>query len=775
MTYFANLYVLSSEDILQTSSRYILLYNIKFNRNLKEFINSLPHTYVALLQNIKNISLVDYFDFLIDMDSLLDKNIVSPSRGISLYEHRKHKILYPEFTDPDININFPYGLLCEIIFGPLQSNNCLCTQTNTKSSPSMFFNICLKCGVELEQKIENRRHNYGYIKLTNFYIHPIYFHGQPSVLSNILNETYASLTHEIYFSIQYILKLNIKPTESYHKNPYKMKLSKTQFQYLQDKSCFSGDQIYNILTKLNILTEIDKINNKLLQYNTLSESGLLTLFKRKRILNLFLLNNLKPQWLCINYIPVLPPSFRPVFSTSTEKNMISGVNKSYSKLISIQNEILDLKLSLNSDEFKLKYTIIFNNFIKKFNHTYKKIINRLRRKNISNLYIKYLNIKHNIMYKKYKQLYDLYKHTFNFVMKNDFRTVAKTYYYNKQIQSILDKLFLNIYFYNKKKYKHTSENSLMSMYSGKYNRFRENIVGKRIDFSARAVIVGGAGLCNDLVGIPINILTELFKPILIKAILNIITRITHSSDGLFPAEEDIFSSHIFKGKSKSLNNILFKTLKHLNKHINNQSGSQLFYKEFDTTYYNSLYKAIKIPNIYLYEIMDDIIENKVLLLNRAPTLHRLNFQAFKPIITNHTAVRLNVLTCNGFNADFDGDQMGIFVPLTFKSQFESRKYLNCAYNIYTPTKNSTNFTPKQGITLGLDILTTLNYTLSSDYLYKLYFSNKYDILNYLENNILNIFSCIWVRTILKSLYSNTQIYKFILTTGGRQISSYFNL
>ena len=189
--------------------------------------------------------------------------------------------------------------------------------------------------------------------------------------------------------------------------------------------------------------------------------------------------------------------------------------------------------------------------------------------------------------------------------------------------------------------------SLSDMIKGKQGRFRQNLLGKRVDYSGRSVIVVGPTLKLHQCGLPKKMALELFKPF-------------------------IFSKLQFQG--------LASTIKAAKKMVERET-----------------------PEVW--DILEDVIREHPILLNRAPTLHRLGIQAFEPILIEGKAIRLHPLVCTAYNADFDGDQMAVHVPLTLEAQLESRALMMSTNNILSPANGEPIIVPTQDIVLGLYYMT----------------------------------------------------------------------
>ncbi|MCP4264193.1 MAG: DNA-directed RNA polymerase subunit beta' [Candidatus Brocadiaceae bacterium] len=190
--------------------------------------------------------------------------------------------------------------------------------------------------------------------------------------------------------------------------------------------------------------------------------------------------------------------------------------------------------------------------------------------------------------------------------------------------------------------------SLTDMIKGKQGRFRENLLGKRVDYSARSVIVVGPEQKLSQCGIPKKIALELFQPFIIRRLREI---------------------------------GLADTIKSAKKMLVRQDEE-------------------------VWDILDDVVRKHLVLLNRAPTLHRMGIQAFEPVLVEGNAIKLHPLVCRGFNADFDGDQMAVHLPLSVEAQIEARTLMLSTNNIFSPASGEPVITPSQDIVLGIYYLTT---------------------------------------------------------------------
>ena len=227
--------------------------------------------------------------------------------------------------------------------------------------------------------------------------------------------------------------------------------------------------------------------------------------------------------------------------------------------------------------------------------------------------------------------------------------------------------------------------SLSDIIEGKQGRFRQNLLGKRVDYSGRSVIVVGPNLKIHQCGLPKEMAIELFQPFVIHRLI----------------------------KTGLVNNI--KAAK----------------------------KLIQRNDPAIWDVLEDVIRDHPVMLNRAPTLHRLGIQAFEPLLVSGRAIQLHPLVCPAFNADFDGDQMAVHVPLSIEAQAEARLLMLASNNILSPATGRPIVTPSQDMVLGCYYLTTEN-----PYKQKgvgRYFANFSDIVMAYEQGEIDIHAYVWVR------------------------------
>ena len=227
--------------------------------------------------------------------------------------------------------------------------------------------------------------------------------------------------------------------------------------------------------------------------------------------------------------------------------------------------------------------------------------------------------------------------------------------------------------------------SLSDIIEGKQGRFRQNLLGKRVDYSGRSVIIVGPELKLNQCGLPREMAIELFQPFVIHRL-------------------------IYEGL---VNNI--KAAKNI----------------------------IQNNEVLGWEILDQVMTGHPILLNRAPTLHRLGIQAFEPILVEGRAIKLHPLVCPAFNADFDGDQMAVHIPLCLEAQTEARLLMLAPNNFLSPATGEPILTPSQDMVLGCYYLTANNPTEQT--INDQYFSSFDDVVIAYKQSILNLHTFVWVR------------------------------
>jgi DNA-directed RNA polymerase subunit beta' len=226
--------------------------------------------------------------------------------------------------------------------------------------------------------------------------------------------------------------------------------------------------------------------------------------------------------------------------------------------------------------------------------------------------------------------------------------------------------------------------SLADMIKGKQGRFRQNLLGKRVDYSGRSVIVVGPTLKLHECGLPKKMALELFKPF-------------------------IFSKLQLRGQAT--------TIKAAKKLVERESSE-------------------------VWDILSEVIREHPVMLNRAPTLHRLGIQAFEPVLIEGKAIQLHPLVCTAFNADFDGDQMAVHVPLSVEAQLEARALMMSSNNILSPANGEPIIVPTQDVVLGLYYMTRELVCAKGE---GMYFSDIFEVHRAYENQAVELHARVKVR------------------------------
>ena len=255
--------------------------------------------------------------------------------------------------------------------------------------------------------------------------------------------------------------------------------------------------------------------------------------------------------------------------------------------------------------------------------------------------------------------------------------------------------------------------SLSDIIKGKHGRFRQNLLGKRVDYSGRSVIVVGPSLKLNQCGLPYEMAIELFQPFIIRELIN-------------------------QGLASNM-----KIAKNLIQH--NEAIIDL--------------------------VLEKVLKSHPIFLNRAPTLHRLGIQAFEPILVQGRAIKLHPLVCSAFNADFDGDQMAVHIPLSLEAQAECYMLMLAPYNFLSPANGEPIIMPSQDMVLGCYYLTVNNIKglLGSNH----YFANLDDVILAYNQNKIEIHSGIWIR-IQEETSSLLPLIKTVKLNDGSRIEYFEN-
>ncbi|MFW6266072.1 MAG: DNA-directed RNA polymerase subunit beta' [Halanaerobiales bacterium] len=461
------------------------------------------------------------------------------------------------------------GLFCEKIFGPTKDYECHCGKYKRVRYKGV---VCDRCGVEVTRS-KVRRERMGHIELAAPCTHIWFFKGIPSRLGLILDMSPRALEKVIYF-VSYIV---IDPGET----PLNKKQLLSEGEYREAKSKYGdsfsagigAEAVKEILKNIDIAQEVEDLKNEVKENSGQRRRRAV---RRLKVMDGLLDSGIKPEWLVLEVIPVIPPDLRPMVQLDGGRFATSDLNDLYRRVINRNNRLKRL-LDLGAPEI---------------------IIRNEKR---------------------------MLQEAVDALIDNGRRGRPVTGAGNRPLKSLSD------------------------MLKGKQGRFRQNLLGKRVDYSGRSVIVVGPELEMHQCGLPKKMALELFKPFVMKGLVE---------EGL---------AHNIKNAKKMVEN----------------------------------------AEDEVWGVLEEVIQEHPVLLNRAPTLHRLGIQAFEPVLVEGKAIKLHPLVCPPYNADFDGDQMAVHVPLSAEAQAESRLLMMSTSNILAPADGNPITVHSQDMVLGIYYLTTI--------------------------------------------------------------------
>ncbi len=454
------------------------------------------------------------------------------------------------------------GLFCAKIFGPIKDYECLCGKYKRLKHRGV---ICEKCGVEVTQT-KVRRERMGHIDLAAPCAHIWFLKSLPSRLGLVLDMTLRDIERVLYFEAYVVTDPGMTPLKKYSIMSEDDFDAKTKEYGDEFVAKMGAEGIKDLLEGIEIDASIEKLRNDL----TGSEVKIKKNAKRLKLLEAFKKSGIKPEWMVLEVLPVLPPDLRPLVPLDGGRFATSDLNDLYRRVIN-RNSRLRRLLELKAPE----------------------IIARNEKR--------------------------MLQEAVDSLLDNGRRGKAMTGANKRALKSLAD------------------------MIKGKSGRFRQNLLGKRVDYSGRSVITVGPTLKLHQCGLPKLMALELFKPF-------------------------IFSRLEAMG--------IATTIKAAKKEV--ESGTPV-----------------------VWDILEEVIKEHPVMLNRAPTLHRLGIQAFEPILIEGKAIQLHPLVCSAFNADFDGDQMAVHVPLSVEAQMEARTLMLASNNILFPASGEPSIVPSQDVVLGL--------------------------------------------------------------------------
>jgi DNA-directed RNA polymerase subunit beta' len=540
------------------------------------------------------------------------------------------------------------GLFCERIFGPEKDYECYCGKYRRIRYKGV---VCERCGVEVT-KSTVRRERMGHIKLACPVSHIWFLRGVPSRIGMVLDIPMQQLEKVIYFAAYMVTSVNEgakKKTLEEVEKEYKSKL-KAQKANIKNKKELSNileglkkardraKEEINSIKLLRVFSEVEYYDYSL-KYGEVFEAGTgaetlriifekadlkkeiielrkkeekatamtkRKLLRRLRFLQGMIKSGIKPEWMFLTIIPILPPDLRPMVQLDGGRYASSDLNDLYRRVINRNNRLKYL-LEISAPE------VIVRNEKRMLQEAVDALVDNGMRKGIL--------------------------------------TTATTGG-RRLLKSLAD------------------------MLKGKQGRFRQNLLGKRVDYSGRSVIVVGPQLKLHQCGLPKKMALELFKPFVVKKILD---------------QELAY---------------------------NVRGASRLIEQETDD----------------VWAILEEVVKDKFVLLNRAPTLHRLGIQAFQPVLIEGESIEIHPLVCKAFNADFDGDQMAVHVPLSEEAQAEAAKVMLSSHNLLKPATGMPIVAPTQDIVFGCYWITKIIEGLKGE---GKIFSSKEEAILACENGVID--------------------------------------
>jgi DNA-directed RNA polymerase subunit beta' len=491
------------------------------------------------------------------------------------------------------------GLFCERVFGPTKDYECYCGKYKRIRYKGI---VCDRCGVEVTEK-KVRRERMGHIKLTVPIVHIWYFKSLPNKIGYLLGMSSKKLESVIYYERYIVVQpgrasqgVNVMTEKGEEvKNLNYLDLI-TEEEYLsvfdneefknnhlladEDPNKFIAKMGADAVKELLSRIKLDELSFSLRHSaaNETSRQRKAEALKRLSVVEAFREANEhhenKPEWMVVQYLPVIPPELRPLVPLDGGRFASSDLNDLYRRVI-IRNNRLKRLIEIKAPEV---------------------------------------------------------------ILRNE----------KRMLQEAVDSLFDNSRKSNAVKAEGgRALKSLSDVLKGKQGRFRQNLLGKRVDYSGRSVIVVGPDLKLHECGLPKDMAAELFKPFVIRKLIE-------------------------RG--------IVKTVK-------------------------SAKKLVDKKEAVIWDILENILKGHPILLNRAPTLHRLSIQAFLPKLIEGKAIQLHPLVCSAFNADFDGDQMAVHVPLSNAAILEAQLLMLASHNILNPQNGTPITLPSQDMVLGLYYMT----------------------------------------------------------------------
>jgi len=567
----------------------------------------------------------------------------------SILERSYGEVLKPETINYRTYKPERDGLFCERIFGPVKDYECACGKYKRIRYKGI---VCDRCGVEVTEK-KVRRERMGHIKLVVPVVHIWYFKSLPNKIGYLLGVSSKKLESIVYYERFVVIQGGLRADKGQN---YGDLLTEEEYldilealpkenQYLPDDdpnkfiAKMGAEAVHDLLARI----DLDQLSFDLRNAaaTETSQQRKADALKRLSVVEAFRDANSRitnrPEWMVMQYIPVIPPELRPLVPLDGGRFASSDLNDLYRRVI-IRNNRLKRLLEIKAPEV---------------------------------------------------------------ILRNE----------KRMLQEAVDSLFDNSRKSNAVKAEGgRALKSLSDVLKGKQGRFRQNLLGKRVDYSGRSVIVVGPELKLHECGLPKDMAAELFKPFIIRKLIE-------------------------RG--------IVKTVK-------------------------SARKLVDKKEAVIWDILENILKGHPVLLNRAPTLHRLSIQAFQPKLIEGKAIQLHPLVTTAFNADFDGDQMAVHVPLSNAAVLEAQLLMLASHNILNPQNGTPITLPSQDMVLGLYYITKGKKSTEKEKVVgegKVFYSTDEVIIAYNER-VVDLHAYIKVKTNIRNVDGLLE-HKLIETTVGR--------
>ena len=573
----------------------------------------------------------------------------------SILERSYGEVLKPETINYRTYKPERDGLFCERIFGPVKDYECACGKYKRIRYKGI---VCDRCGVEVTEK-KVRRERMGHIKLVVPVVHIWYFKSLPNKIGYLLGVSSKKLESIVYYERFVVIQSGIREDRGLKTGDL---LTEEEYleilenlpkenQYLPDDdpqkfiAKMGAEAVHDLLQRIELDTLSFDLRNS--AATETSQQRKADALKRLSVVEAFREANSRitnrPEWMVMQYIPVIPPELRPLVPLDGGRFASSDLNDLYRRVI-IRNNRLKRLLEIKAPEV---------------------------------------------------------------ILRNE----------KRMLQEAVDSLFDNSRKSNAVKAEGgRALKSLSDVLKGKQGRFRQNLLGKRVDYSGRSVIVVGPELKLHECGLPKDMGAELFKPFIIRKLIE-------------------------RG--------IVKTVK-------------------------SARKLVDRKEAVVWDILENILKGHPIMLNRAPTLHRLSIQAFQPKLIEGKAIQLHPLVCAAFNADFDGDQMAVHVPLSNAAVLEAQLLMLSSHNILNPQNGAPMTLPSQDMVLGLYYITKGKKSTETEVLRgegKAFYSTEEVIIAYNEQRV-DLHAFIKVKVNVRTS-DGVIAKKLIETTVGRVIFNEF--